>query len=267
MSGARARLLDIPLLEERYAGSFALSAVLHVVTVGFFLLVPYILPSRAPIVLGTGEGGGTGGASYTVGVVDDLGGGAGMVKPALAPQPPALPADTPAPEQPKPAEVALPDTVAPKKTPKAPEPKAAEEKRPAPQANVIPTAPQPGAGGQGGAAGGSGGGAGGGVGVKLGLGTGGFGDSYYARAVEARISSNWIRPVDPSLRIEILYSFVITSSGVITAIQKEKSSGNALLDMTAERAIRASTPLPKPPPEFGGRSVQFMAQFVHPPNP
>jgi TonB family protein len=85
--------------------------------------------------------------------------------------------------------------------------------------------------------------------------------------VESRIGSNWIRPVDPTVKVEIVYSFIITPAGNITAVQKEKSSGNLLLDLTAERAIRASTPLPRPPPEFGGRPIQFMAQFVFPPNP
>jgi TonB family protein len=260
-------VLEIPLLEERYGRTFVGSLGLHIVAGGLFLFAPYLLPVQLPLVIGTGPGGGVGGASYTVGVVDDLGGGAGMTKPALVPVPPALPADKPAPEEVKEAAVPLPNTVEPKKPPKQePAPQPAKKEAPAAKSNVIPTAPQPGAGGQGGVTGGSGGGRGGGAGISIGSGSGGLGDSYYARAVEARVSSNWVRPELPG-RIEIVYSFVIAPSGIITEVKREKSSGNDLLDLTAERAIRASSPLPKPPPEFGGRAIQFMAQFVHPPNP
>jgi hypothetical protein len=86
--------------------------------------------------------------------------------------------------------------------------------------------------------------------------------------VEQRIGSNWIRPATEVGRIEIVYSFFIIDDGTIRDIKKEKSSGNDLLDLTAERAIRASTspPLPPLPPQLRGRPVQFMAQFIHPPN-
>ena len=265
---SRATLLDIPLLEERYGRTFFGSVVLHAGAGALLIFAPYLLPQRVPIVIGTGPGGGVGGASYTVGVVDELGGGIGMIKPAVTPAPPVLPADKPAPEEVHEKAVPLPQTVEPKK-PKKEEPKPAAVERPAPPAaksNVIPTAPQQGAGGQGGVTGGGGGGRGGGSGVSIGSGSGGFGDSYYARSVEQRISQNWVRP-EVAGRIEIVYSFIITPSGNIVDVKKEKSSGNDLLDLTAERAIRASNPLPRPPPEFGGRPIQFMAQFIHPPNP
>jgi len=261
-------LLHITLLDERYGRSFMASMALHLALVTFAVLAPYLLPSPATIQIGTGPGGGMGGESYTVGIADDLGGGEGMIKPSLIPQPPALPAEKVVTEEPKEA-VAIPDTVAPKKTVPRQQPviQSKEKKALPPQpSNVIPTSPMPGAGGAGGLGGGSGGGRGGGYGVSIGSGSGGFGDSWYARAVESRISSNWIRPPE-GVRVEIVYSFFIAGDGSIYNVTKEKSSGNEAMDLAAERAIRASNPLAAPPPELRGRPVQFVAQFVFPPTP
>ncbi len=268
MSGIphRGTLLNIPLLEEKYGRSLMASIGIHVALFLFIWLGPFLFPSASPIHMGTGPGGGLGGDSYAVGVIDDLGGGAGMIKPSLVPQPPALPEEKQIKEEPKQA-VALPDTVVPKKkAPKAEDTQAGRKKAPLADSNVIPTAPRPGAGGTGGLAGGSGGGRGGGVGVSIGAGSGGEGDSWYARVVESRISSNWIRPA-PGMRVEIVYSFFIANNGSIYNITKEKSSGNDALDLAAERAIRTSNPLAAPPPEMRGRPIQFVAQFIYPPNP
>ena len=273
---AHGTLLELPLFQEKYGPTFLYSIGIHLAGALFLLFAPYLFPRPIPLVLGTGPGGG-GGAPYTVGVADDLGGGAGMFKPSLVPQPPALQEETPVPKE---TAVPLPE-VSEKKTVEKPDAvplrNQAETKKAPPKkdkkevkdSRVIPTAPEPGAGGMGGATGGAGAGRGAGVGVSLGSGSGGFGDLWYARMVEQRIGSNWIRPSTEVGRIEIVYSFFITDNGTIRDIKKEKSSGNDLLDLTAERAIRASTspPLPPLPAQLRGRPVQFMAQFIHPPNP
>jgi TonB family protein len=262
----RGTLLDIPLIEERYGRSVLASFGIHAALFLFIWLGPYLFPSISPVRIGTGPGGGLGGETYAVGVIDDLGGGAGMIKPSVTPQPPALPQEKQIKPEPKEA-VALPDTIAPKKKPQRAEDTQAGKKKVQPQnSNVIPTEPRPGAGGTGGLAGGSGGGRGGGVGVSIGAGSGGEGDSWYARVVESRISSNWIRPA-PGIRVEIVYSFFIASNGSIYDITKEKASGNDALDLAAERAIRTSNPLSAPPPEMRARPMQFVAQFIYPPNP
>jgi TonB family protein len=260
----RTTLLGIPMVEERYGRAFLASTGIHIVALLLVVFGGYLLP-RTVVRLGTGPGGGrSGGDSYSVGVVDDLSGGVGMVKPSLVPQPPALLAEKPAVEKSK--AIPLPQTVEKKKT----KPTEIEKKQAAkanPESNVIPTAPEPGSGGSGGRSGGSGGGFGGGNGISIGSGSGGFGDSWYARTVEARISSNWIRPPE-GVRVEMTYSFYIASDGSVNGIRQEKSSGNPQLDQNAYRAIRAlqNPPLPPPPPEFRGRLIQFIAQFVYPPN-
>jgi protein TonB len=194
---ARATLLNIHLIEDKHGVSFLASVGIHAASVALLLLVPYLLPRPAVIQLrGSGPGGGVGGDSYAVGIADELGGGAGMTKPAVNPQPPALPADTPAKEEPKTDAVSLPDTPKPPKTPKVRprESTTATKATTEPKTNVIPTAPQPGAGGTGGVGGGSGGGRGGGIGVSIGSGSGGVGDHWYARTVEMAFSRNWSRP-------------------------------------------------------------------------
>jgi TonB family protein len=253
-------LLEIDLIKERYSRSFVASVAIHCLALVLFVIVPYIFPSSQTITIGSGMGGGSGGDPYTVGVADEFKGGLGMTKPSLIPQPPALPEKR---EEKKPEAVEIPDTIE-KKKPRPTVP-LNRKKTPPKKTNAIPTEPEPGAGGTGGIGGGSGGGMGGGVGISIGAGTGGLGNSWYARAVESRIGSNWIKPVDRSRRIEIVYSFVVANDGTIYNIRKVKSSGNEALDQTAERAIRTSNPLAPPPPELRSRRLEFAAQFIYPP--
>ncbi len=261
----RRTLLNIPLIEEKFGRSFLASVCIHVAVVLLFLFGSYLLP-QAAIQIGSGIGGGIGGSTYTVGVVDELGGGIGMTKPSLTPKPPALVEKKLKKEEPK--AIPLPEAIDPEKPSKKSSSQTASVTKkpvPLPESNVIPTAPEPGAGGTGGMAGGSGGGRGGGEGVSIGLGAGGLGGSWYARAVEARISSNWVRPPE-GVSVEIVYNFYIAANGTIYDIRKIKSSGNPEMDLMAERAIRVSGPLSPPPLEFRERPIQFEAQFIYPPN-
>ncbi len=173
---SRGTLLGIPLIQERYGFSFLASVGIHAIVVLLILFGGFLLPSTV-IQPGSGPGGGTGGDVSTVGVIDELSGGAGMIKPSLVPKPPAL-KEKPVPSDQSKA-IPLPQTLEPKK--KKPDAREAKNTKPVPDSNVIPTAPEPGSGGIGGQSGGSGGGFGGGNGVAIGPGSGGFGDSWYAR--------------------------------------------------------------------------------------
>src|SRR5436309_5766808 len=145
----RGTLLHIPLIEERYGHAFVISLFLHIVLALLFAVAPFLFPKAPPILIGTGPGGGSGGEQYTVGVADELGGGEGMIKPSLIPQPPPLPAEKPVKEEVKEEAVPLPQTVEPKKPAHQPEEKSAKpaaKKNPEQTSNVIPTAPKLGAG-------------------------------------------------------------------------------------------------------------------------
>jgi TonB family protein len=255
----RGTLLTISVNKERYGRSFIFSIAFHCVIFLLLIYGGYLLPTTT-ITLGSGPGGGSGDDVETVGVVDELSGGIGMYKPALVPKPPAL-VEEPKPEPTK--AIPLPHSLEPKKIRPAPNAKIKDTKIP-PNSNVIPVASEQGSGGMGGRAGGSGGGSGGGIGISIGEGTGGFGDSWYARVVETRISKNWTRP-PKNLRVEVTYSFFIAADGTINSIRLEKSSGYAEQDLIAKAAIENSKDLPAPPPEFRGRPIRFVAQFVYPP--
>ena len=248
--------------EEKYGWTLAISLAVHIALALLILWGGSFLPAAA--VIGGGFGGAAQGDSYSVGVIEDLGGGTGMVKPSIVPRPPTLIDETIIKE--KPDAIPLPQGLETKKKKASDRQlKEAEKLRQSP-ANLVPTAPEPGVGGKGGAGGIPGRGSGSGSGVSIGTGCTAFGDSWYARVVEGRISSNWIRPPE-GMSVEIVYSFYIAPDGSILGIKCEKSSGNPELDLAAERAIRASDPLAPPPPEFRGRPVQFIAQFIYPPRP
>jgi TonB family protein len=266
----RGTLLAIGLIEEKYGRALIISLGLHAALLLFVVFGAYLLPQSTAIMIGSGPGGGTGGGeSYTVGVTDELSGGAGMIKPSLIPQPPAIQEEKPAKAEPKPDAIPLPQTLESKKVIKkqaAPSKNAERKGKPDTTPGIIPTAPEKGSGGQGGKSGGEGGGFGGGIGVSIGSGTGGVGNSWYPQAVERRISSNWMRPPQ-GVQVEIIYSFYIAANGQIYGIKLEQSSGNDVLDGTALRAIQASNPLTTPPPEFRDRPIQFRADFKYPPTP
>ena len=288
----RITMLQIPLIEEKYGLAAMISFIFHGAVLLFLIFGAWLFP-QTTIRLGSGEGGGIGGGDIaTVGLVEQFSGGAGMVKPGMVPQPPALvptPQETAPPKVPEVNESAIPipeKVDAPKAKPSAPktEPKpkteakteptpatktaaktAAKPKEPAQSTgNAIPVEARPGSGGVAGTGAGSGGGTGSGLGISIGPGSGGIGDSWYAQVVEKRISDNWSRPPE-GINIDMTYSFYINANGGIYDVKQEKSSGNRLIDLTASRAINAASPLSRPPREFQGRKIQFVARFVHPP--
>jgi hypothetical protein len=249
--------------KEKYNWTFIGSLAIHAAILLLVIFGGYLFP-KSTIRLGTGPGGGSAGDSYSVGMVDELSGGAGMVKPSIVPQPPALvEKELPAIQS---KAIPLPEKQAKKQ--KLTEKEVQEAAKAVKATNVIPTQPEPGSGGSSGRSGGSGGRFGGGVGISIGSGySGGFGNSTYARTVEGRISRAWTTP-PPGVHVEIIYSFYIAADGSIGGITLDKSCGNTQFDKDAEWAIRQLSN-PRMPPtdaEFGGRLIKFVAQFIYPPN-
>jgi TonB family protein len=259
------------------------SMVLHALLLGFVIVSPAIRWNYQTISISAGKGGGNPGESiYSVGLADDLGGGSGLHKPSPIPQAPVLADNAPKAEKnisklPKPPSqaessgIALPDLNS-AKSKKKKEKDTFKMSSPAPKVpdNQIPVVSGAGAGGTGARAGGRGGGSGGGQGVSIGAGSGGFAESWYARAVERRISENWLRSlIGPNLqgRYQVVIAFVIQSSGYIKDIVVEKSSNQATVDMSAMRAVTAANPLPPVPSEYRGQNLRILAYFEYPPTP
>lgn len=251
-------------------------------TIFFLLILALNWWFQPPLLeLGGGPGGGAGGDIITVGLSDALSGGAGMYKPGLTPRPEAVPpaqeeraAEEPPADAPQTFEIE--DREAPSAATPEPEPPTTRPPSPArrvrpesaPEPGQIPGEAQPGSGGKATAGAGSGGGLGSGVGIQLGGGSGGAGlDSWYLRQVERRISENWLRSTLGNLAVPVQVSvtFEITSGGQIESVRVVEPSGIRSVDLSAERAVRASNPLPPLPPEFRRRRVRFVAKFEYPP--
>jgi TonB family protein len=211
----------------------------------------------------------------TVGLAAELGGGAGMYKPSVVPQPPAVlpvareePAPSVTPESPE--QEVLVERSRQTRTQAQTSQRADSQSQPAtPPVGAIPVAPEPGSGGAGSAASGSGGGLGGGAGVSIGPGLGerGLVDSWYVRQVEQRVGANWLRTslgrISRSVRAVV--SFEVALGGAIENVRFERRSGVPSVDLAAERAVRASSPLPPLPHELRRNRVRFVAYFDYPP--
>jgi hypothetical protein len=250
-----------------------ISLVGHLVVLFVSTFGMYLLPAPEPIMLGTGEGGGSG-EFVSVGLSAQVGGGEGMYKPPITPRADSLPQvreeeeeTPPRAEEPQPEENVFEATevVQKKEPPRAPPPKKEPEK---PTDGLIPREPDLGKGEASGGGAGSGGGFGSGRGVKIGSGTGEGGiDSWYIRQVEQRVGQNWLQTSLGQIdrRVQAIATFLVRRNGVIDSVEFEKRSGIRSVDLAVERAILASTPLPPLPYELRGRTIKFKAVFEYPP--
>lgn len=216
--------------------------------------------------LEAGDGGLPGtGSVFPVALTGELTGGAGNVAPSLTPAPEAMERkETPVPAPQKAVEVPKFDD--PKKdvrteSEEAPAPPRPEYS-PDPAPGTIPGEHRPGVGGR------AGGSPGSRSGLRIGSGQGGPGvASWYVRQLEQRIARSWLQASLGRVTARVLtrISFTIARDGQIEQVQILESSGHSGVDRAAERAIRASSPLPPLPVELRGRRVEFVAHFEYPP--
>lgn len=274
----QSRILITHVKSGRLSRPFVFSAVGHVV---LFLGATFVTDLFPPVEIvsgSTGVGGGQGGTLVSVGLAADLGGGAGMYKPAVTPRvqaapPPETKRKTEAVPEPSPNRTEFQERTSRKRTSRKKK-KAAVSSRTSSKDSQsdakaqVPRKADAGSGGAGGAPSGSGGGFGGGQGVRVGGGTGQEGlHSWYARQVEQRVGQNWLRSSLGTLArpVESVVSFEVMRNGAIHRVQLEQSSGVRAVDLAAQRAIRASSPLPALPPELRNRRVRFVTYFQYPP--
>jgi colicin import membrane protein len=73
-------------------------------------------------------------------------------------------------------------------------------------------------------------------------------ESYSALVFE-RIQREWIYPDFDIAKLETIISFKITKEGKVLSQKLKKSSGNAIFDRSAMKAVLKASPLPPPPVE------------------
>lgn len=88
-----------------------------------------------------------------------------------------------------------------------------------------------------------------------------FPHAYYLELVERKIESLFKPPVrKKDLSTEV--HFVLLKTGRISDLKLKKSSGNALFDQAAQRAILSSVPLPPLPADFGSDKLGITYIFL-----
>ena len=95
--------------------------------------------------------------------------------------------------------------------------------------------------------------AGGPISIGQGTGTGGVVEGLdmilYRGQMERRIKENWVWAGD-DLALEVKVQFDVTATGEIQNVRVTGSSGNRSYDASAERAVRAASPLAPPPEKY-----------------
>jgi TonB family protein len=253
------------------ARKFAIaSIVFHFFLAALFLTWGWWAPEGATLKLGGGDGGGS---PIGVGLVANLPAGPELFKPlARAPEPAAQPVKAPPPlETPSKDEFAQVSKKTPPQPPPAkpapPQP-AAPEAKPAPPAPIGTAESTPGVRGGTGPAAGEGG-EGSGQGVSIGGGGEGFYDSWYARQVEQRVGSNWLKSrmgIQFSGHQRVTIEFTVGPDGHIGDIKILETTGAEAFNRSALRAVQASDPLPPLPNQYKiqGNRIRFVAIFEYP---
>jgi protein TonB len=86
--------------------------------------------------------------------------------------------------------------------------------------------------------------------------------TYYLRQLQQKVSEKWVPPAreaEPGNRVVVL--FEIGRDGQVRATKIERSSGNAVYDQSALRAIMDANPFPPLPQEFPAHSLRVHFGF------
>src|SRR5262245_11529069 len=90
--------------------------------------------------------------------------------------------------------------------------------------------------------------------------------TYYLRQLQAKITEKWVPPRGASVGGEkAIVLFEIDREGQIKEPSVERSSGNAIYDQSAVRAILEASPFPPLPQGFPGRSLRVHFGFEYKP--
>jgi TonB family protein len=86
--------------------------------------------------------------------------------------------------------------------------------------------------------------------------------TYYLRQLQAKIGERWVPPRNATAGGErAIVVFEIGRDGQIKEPAVEKTSGNAIYDQSALRAVMEASPFPPLPPEFRAPSLRVHFGF------
>jgi TonB family protein len=253
-------------LDHGFSGGLIVSGAVHGGVVAGALLVAFLAP-KEPLV-----------RIPTFGVLQ-MSGGRGTPNPAPR-APAAPPATQPAKAEPA-AEPEPPPTIAkpPQETPRQglPDP---EVKKPTarpsakpepPRAAPLPNAPRA-AGTTAPARVSGGGGTGttnGPVGLEVlpdgaGVGTGPDTGDYYIAAVQRKIWQIWLQQVKQTFPQPVVVTFTLNPDGSVplASVQIAQSSGVAMIDLAARRAVQTAMPFSPFPKDYANRPLTIQARFT-----
>jgi len=258
-------IIERAALERGFPGGLIFSGAAHALLLASIFVMPLMLPKEPPLKVADG---------FAVALPP---GGAGLPNP----EPPA---PAPAPAAPEPA----PQTLAPAPEPKVEPPKVLKPPKEVPPQNRLPEleakptkkkppTPEPRPqlsaaeraytrGATGGAPQGTGRSTAtpglefGPPGAGVPGGNDPFGDWYLA-GVQRKIWSIWAQQVKSDFRQPIAVFFTILSDGSVTDVRVAQSSGIAMLDLAAQRAVASAAPFGPLPRNYGTNRYTIQGIF------
>jgi len=253
-------IVERAAMDAGFPGGVGVSVAAHVAVVGLVLLGQWLFPAGPPIKVADGFA-----------VILPRGGGGAPVAAPPAPAPPAPESVTP----PAPAPVEKPpDVIKPPKEPppknRLPEPNAPRSKSKKPEKEPPVTGARPRGVDERATAGGTRGGSGTasqtpglsigppGPGVPDGTDTGG---DWYLASVQQKVWMVWTQQIKTGFNQPIGVTFTILADGSVTDVRITQTSGAALLDLAAQRAIFSAAPFAPLPKEYGTNRKTIEAIF------
>ncbi len=90
-----------------------------------------------------------------------------------------------------------------------------------------------------------------------------FSDDFYLNLVMTKIGNNWMNPLRGGRKISVLIYFRIKRNGDVSDLKVKTSSGNAIFDQAAMRAVMEAMPLPPLPESYTGDFLGITFEFEH----
>jgi TonB family protein len=247
-------------LDHGFSGSLLMSGIVHGVLVGGAFLAALLAP-KEPLI------------KISDFAVMEMRGGRGTPNPAPqapAPAPSAQPAKAePAPEPVLPPQIAKPPQPVERKglpEPDATKPATRPSAKPEPPRSTAAPSTQAGTPTRA-ATGGGTGTVSGPVGLEVlpdgaGVGNGLDSSDYYMAGVQRKIWQIWLQQVKQTFPQPVIVSFTLNPDGTVPSVQVAQSSGVAMIDLAARRAVQTAAPFSPFPKDYANRPLTVQARFT-----